>query len=225
MVEVVKEGILLEKTDLEFENEGVLNPAVIREGDSVHVFYRAVQKGNHSTIGYCRLNGPLEVAERWQKPIIIPEFEFESHGVEDGRITKIDDLYYFSYTGYDGVNARGALALSSDLKNFRKSGLIVPEITCAEFVYIAESAGKISEDYYRNPKFNYQSDPFKKVIVWDKNVVFFPRRINGNLVFLHRIRPGIQIVSVKHLNELTPEYWAAYFMNFQDYIVLDPLYK
>ena len=34
MVEVKKEGILLTKTDLEFENEGVLNPAVIREGDS-----------------------------------------------------------------------------------------------------------------------------------------------------------------------------------------------
>jgi len=29
---------LLSKTDLEFENDGVLNPAVIREGDSVHLF-------------------------------------------------------------------------------------------------------------------------------------------------------------------------------------------
>ena len=45
MVKVNKIGILLEKTGLEFENEGVLNPAVIREGDSVHVFYRAVQEG------------------------------------------------------------------------------------------------------------------------------------------------------------------------------------
>jgi predicted GH43/DUF377 family glycosyl hydrolase len=52
MIEVKKEGILLSLTDLEFENEGVLNPAVIREGDNVHLFYRAVQKGNHSSIGY-----------------------------------------------------------------------------------------------------------------------------------------------------------------------------
>ena len=225
MVDVGKEGILLEKTDLEFENEGVLNPAVIREGYNVHIFYRAVKKGNYSSIGYCRLDGPLQLVERWEKPILTSEFDFESHGVEDARITKIDDLYYLSYTGYDGVNARGALAVSTDLVNFKKQGIIVPEITCAEFVYIAESAGRINEDYYRNPKFNYHSDPSRKVILWDKNVVFFPRRINGNLVFMHRIRPGIQIVSVKDLKELTPEFWAGYFMNFQDFIVLDPVYR
>jgi predicted GH43/DUF377 family glycosyl hydrolase len=225
MIEVGREGILLEKTDLEFENEGVLNPAVIREGDNIHVFYRAVQKGNHSSIGYCRLDDPLHIAERWEKPILTPEFDFESHGVEDARITKIDDLYYLTYTGYDGVNARGALAVSTNLINFKKQGIIVPEITCAQFVYIAESAGKINENYYRNPRFNYHSDPSKKVILWDKNVVFFPRRINGNLVFLHRIRPGIQIVSVKDLAELTPFFWAEYFMSFHNYIVLDPVYR
>jgi hypothetical protein len=36
MIKVKKEGVLFTKTNLEFENEGVLNPAVIREGDSVH---------------------------------------------------------------------------------------------------------------------------------------------------------------------------------------------
>ena len=62
MLDVKKEGIIITHTQLEFENEGVLNPAVIRDGDSVHLFYRAVQYGNHSTIGYCRLDGPLTVA-------------------------------------------------------------------------------------------------------------------------------------------------------------------
>lgn len=66
MIKVKKEGIFLTKTDFEFENAGVLNPAVIREGDSVHLFYRAVRKGNFSSIGYCRLDGPLTVAERWE---------------------------------------------------------------------------------------------------------------------------------------------------------------
>ena len=114
MIEVKKEGILLEKTNLEFENEGVLNPAVIRIGDRVHILYRAVQQGNHSTIGYCKLDGPLTVVERWNKPILVPSCEYESHGVEDARIVKIDDLFYLTYTGYDGINARGALALSKD---------------------------------------------------------------------------------------------------------------
>lgn len=225
MIEVIKEGILLEKTNYDFENDGVLNPAVIRIEDDVHIFYRAVRKGNFSSIGYCRLDGPLKVAERWKRPFIISELDFESHGVEDARIVKIDDLYYLTYTGYDGINARGALAISEDLVNFKKHGIIVPTITCAEFVYIAESAGKINEDYYRNPKYNYQADPAKKVLVWDKNVVFFPRRIDGKLVFLHRIRPGIQIASINSLHDLTQEYWVNYFARFEDYIVMDPVYK
>ncbi len=111
---------------------------------------------------------------------------------------KIDDLYYLTYTAYDGTNARGALATSKDMINFKKHGIIVPQITYAEFVFMAETAAKINENYYRNYKFYYQeADPEKKIMLWDKNVIFFPRRINGNLVFLHRIRPGIQIVFCK----------------------------
>jgi len=225
MIKVKKEGVVLSKTDLEFEDEGVLNPAIIREGDSVHMFYRAVHRGNHSSIGYCRLDGPLTVAERWDKPFMVPEFEYESHGVEDARIVKIDDLYYMSYTAYDGTNARGALATSKDLKHFTKQGIIVPPITYAEFVFLAESAGKVNKNYYRNHKFYYRkADPEKKMMLWDKNVIFFPRRINGKLVFLHRIRPGIQIVSISNLQELTKEFWKNYFINLQDHIVLDPVY-
>jgi beta-1,2-mannobiose phosphorylase / 1,2-beta-oligomannan phosphorylase len=225
MIEVKKEGVLLSKTDLEFENEGVLNPAVIRVGDSVHVFYRAVRKGNHSSIGYCRLDGPLTVAERWDKPFMLPEFDYESHGVEDARIVKIDGLYYMTYTGYDGTNARGALAISKDLKHFEKQGIIVPPITYAEFVFLAESAGKVNKNYYRNHKFYYQeADPERKIMLWDKNVVFFPRKINNKLVFFHRIRPGIQVVSVNSVKELTKEFWDNYFFSLQDHIVMDPVH-
>jgi predicted GH43/DUF377 family glycosyl hydrolase len=225
MIPVKKEGILLQKTEFEFENEGVLNPAAIREGDSVHLFYRAVRSGNHSSIGYCRLDGPLTVAERWEKPFMVPEYDYESQGVEDARIVKIDDLYYMTYTGYDGTNARGAVAVSKDLKHFKKQGVIVPPITYAEFVFLAESAGKVNKNYYHNHKFYYQgADPEKKIMLWDKNVIFFPRRINGQLVFLHRIRPGIQIASVKNLKDITKEFWEKYFFDLQNHIVLDPVH-
>ncbi len=225
MIEIKKEGVLLSKTDLEFENEGVLNPAVIREGDNVHLFYRAVRQGNHSSIGYCRLDGPMTIAERWDKPFMVPEFEYESHGIEDPRIVKIDDLFYMTYTGYDGTNARGALATSKDLRHFKKQGIIVPPITYAEFVFLVESAGKVNENYYIDRNFYYKkADPEKKMILWDKNLIFFPRKINGKLVFLHRIRPGIQLVSVKNLKKLTIAFWENYFLNLQEHIVLDPVY-
>jgi predicted GH43/DUF377 family glycosyl hydrolase len=224
MIEVKKEGVILSKTELDFENEGVLNPAAIRIDDQVHIYYRAVSKGNYSSIGYCKLNGPLTVAERWEKPIIVPEFEYESHGVEDPRIVKIDNLYYLTYTAYDGTSALGALATSTDMIHFEKHGIIVPTISYAEFVTLVETGGRVHENYYRDHKFyNPNADP-EKILLWDKNLVFFPRRINGNLVFLHRIRPGIQIVSVKDLHELTKEFWTNYFINLQDHIVLEPVY-
>ena len=224
MIKVKKEGIILSKTDLEFENEGVLNPAAMQEGESVHLFYRSVQKGNFSTIGYCRLDGPLTVAERWNEPFMVPEFEYEKHGVEDPRIVKIDDLYYLSYTAYDGTNARGALATSKDLVHFKKQGLIVPPITFARFISLVQSDG-VDERYYHDNKFyNPVADPEKKVMLWDKNVVFFPRRIKENLVFLHRIRPGIQIVSVKNLADLTMKFWENYFLKLQEHILIDPLF-
>ena len=139
MVVVKKEGIVLEKSSNEFENEGVLNPAVIRVGDSVHMFYRAVRNGNYSSIGYCRFDGPLTLVERWERPIIASEFDYEAHGVEDARIVSIENTYYMTYTAYDGINARGALATSADLLNFTKKGIIVPPITYSEFVDVAKS--------------------------------------------------------------------------------------
>jgi predicted GH43/DUF377 family glycosyl hydrolase len=226
MIEVKKEGVLLEKTELGFENEGVLNPAVISDGGSIHIFYRAVSKGNHSSVGYCRLNGPLTVEERSESPVLFPQFGYESHGVEDPRIVKIDDLYYLTYTAYDGVNALGALAVSKDLKHFEKQGLIVPQITYDEFSHLAGAKGVINEKYLRyNDHRQITENPDKKVFLWDKNVIFFPRRINGKLYFLHRVRPDIQIVAVNNLQELTTDFWQKYFLHLDEGIVLSPKHK
>jgi beta-1,2-mannobiose phosphorylase / 1,2-beta-oligomannan phosphorylase len=226
MIEVKKEGIVLERTSNEFENEAVFNPAVIKRGDSVHMFYRAVAKGGISSIGYCRLDGPLNLVERHTEPLILPSLASESMGVEDPRIVKINDLYYLTYTAYDGTNAQGSLATSTDLRHFEKHGSIVPPISYAKFVAMAEAGGVVHERYYRNHSFYYQAaDPEHKMLLWDKNVIFFPRRINGQLVFLHRIRPGIQIVSIEELSDLTEEFWKQYFDKFHDYIVLDPMHE
>lgn len=226
MIEVKKEGVILHKTTLGFENEGVLNPATIRIGDDVHLFYRAVSKGNYSSIGYCKLNGPLTVAERTDTPILFPQFDYESHGVEDPRIVKVDDLYYLTYTAYDGVNALGALAVSTDLIHFEKKGLVVPQIAYAEFCRLAESKHAIHEKYLRyNKHQGVLENQGKRVMLWDKNVVFFPRRINGKLYFLHRIKPDIQIVCIDHIEHLTSEFWQNYFFHLNDHIVLSSKHK
>ncbi len=223
MIDIKKEGIVLEKTLLGFENDGVLNPGVIKEGSVIHMFYRAVQKGNISTIGYCKMDQPLKVSERKDTPILFSQFEYESQGLEDPRIVKIDDLYYLTYTAYDGINALGALAVSKDLIHFEKLGIIVPQFTYEEFRRLAESKGIINEKYLRfNEQGRIVEKQGKKILVWDKNVIFFPRRINGKLHFLHRIRPDIQIVAINELVELTTDFWGNYFLHLEDYIVLAP---
>jgi predicted GH43/DUF377 family glycosyl hydrolase len=55
-------------------------------------------------------------------------------------------------------------------------------------------------------------------------VIFFPRRINGKLYFLHRVRPDIQIAAVNQLQELTTVFWQSYFLRLNDSIVLSPKY-
>jgi predicted GH43/DUF377 family glycosyl hydrolase len=222
MVEVKKEGIILNKTNLGFENEGVLNPAVIKEGNSVHLFYRAVRKGNYSTIGYCELEGPLKIKYRQDTPVFIPHNNNESQGVEDPRIVKIDNLYYLTYTAYDGINALGALATSIDLKHFERKGLIVPTIVFDEFKRLAECSGKVNKKYFRHAR---HFKPEEKVFLWDKNVIFFPRRINNKLHFLHRIRPGIQLVAVNKIEDLTKEFWENYLLHFNEHIILSTKHK
>jgi predicted GH43/DUF377 family glycosyl hydrolase len=217
MLEVRREGIILEKTELSFEEEAVLNPAIMREDDIIHLFYRAVRNNNHSTIGYCKLGTPLTISERRDKPILSPEYDYESRGVEDPRIVKIDNLYYLTYTAYDGLNALGSLATSSDLEHFHKVGLMVPQIKYEEFKRIIGCKSGINNKYFL---FNREHS-----LLWDKNVIFFPRKINGKLYFLHRIKPDIQIVSVNTLGELTKEFWEEYLFHIDKYIVLSPKYK
>lgn len=225
-IKVKKEGIILHKTNLGFECDGVLNPAVISDGNEIHMFYRAVGKGNYSSIGYCKLSTPLIITERNNTPVIFPQYDYESKGVEDPRITKIDDLYYLTYTAYDGVNALGALAVSKDLKVFTKLGIIVPQISYTKFSRLAKTKANINEKYHRfNERERVIEKHGKDLLLWDKNVIFFPRKINEKFVFLHRIRPDIQIVSVNNLKELTTEFWQNYLLHFDEHIVLTSKYK
>ena len=224
MINIIKEGILLQKTGLDFENEGVLNPAAIRDGEFVHLLYRAVRKGNYSSVGYCKLKGPLFIEHRDVKPLLSPEFDYECHGIEDPRIVKIEDTYYLTFTAYDGINALGCLATSKDLIHFEKRGIIVPQITYEDFNALIGAKGISNEKYYR---YNQHDHIIEKegtqMLIWDKNVIFFPRKIGGKLCFLHRIRPEIQIVtSFDTFEELTPEFWKNYFTHFNDYVVLKP---
>ena len=227
MINVIKHGIILSSTNNVFECEGVLNPAVIKIDNTIHMFYRSLAKGNYSTIGYCKLSSPLVIEQRNELPILFPESDYEFQGLEDPRIVKIDDIYYLTYTAYDGHNALGALATSKDLVNWDKHGILVPRITFEEFELFVKINGIFKQKYIRYN--DYSKSLFKlnkKLYLWDKNFILFPRKINNNFCFIHRIKPDIQIVvNVEKLEDLTIGFWRKYFLNFDKHIMVSPKHK
>lgn len=87
---------------------------------------------------------------------------------------QIEGLYYLTYVAYDGVNALGALALSSDMIHFEKMGIIVPQISYEEFKHLAACQGELDEKYSRYNSHNHLlTISSKNIFVWDKNVIFF----------------------------------------------------
>lgn len=221
-----KYGILLGPTENEFENNGVFNPGIYQEGDTVHILYRAVQHGNLSTIGYAKTDGPHKIKERYNYPLITRDLDYEKQGVEDARIAKIDNTYYILYTAYDGINTLGALATSKDLVHFEKQGIVTPQVNYKEY----ENLVKCCDNKGLNPKYHHYFRLFAEIglvdeehrLLRDKDIVLFPRKINGKFAMLHRIWPGIQIVYFDDWKDLTKTFWEDYIKNLTDYIVLDP---
>ncbi|MDR7212356.1 pesticidal protein Cry7Aa [Flavobacterium piscis] len=222
-----KHGVILEKTERAFEESGVLNPAIYQDENTVHMFYRATKRGNFSTVGYCRLEGPTTVIERNREPVFASEYVYEIHGVEDPRISKIDDLFYLTYVTYDGINACGALAVSKDLKKFKKKGIITPKFILNDFTNLIRKHlqnPSIAKILAFNVERNYPLSEIvqEKLFVWDKNVVLFPKKINGKFVGLHRLFPSIQIFSFEKKKDLTEDFWKDNLKNLPDYLVMEP---
>lgn len=57
-------------------------------------------------------------------PMVQPEIEEESWGMEDPRVTKIEDTYYINYTAVSPQGPATALLSTKDFKKFKRLGII-----------------------------------------------------------------------------------------------------
>ena len=120
------------RSDDPLEAWGVLNPASARGRDGeLYLFPRLVAEGNMSRVGRAvvrfddagvpsaveRLGVALEPDELWEGNV-------RTRGVEDPRITFVPhlDVYVMAYAAYGPYSARVALAVSDDLKSWRRLG-------------------------------------------------------------------------------------------------------
>ncbi len=116
------------------EIEGVLNPAAMRARDGqLYLFPRVVARGNYSRIGIARvlfdsLGDPCGVQR--MGIALQPEAGYElsetGGGCEDPRISYLPSLkqYAMTYTALSRGGPRIALAVSDDLRTWRRMGLV-----------------------------------------------------------------------------------------------------
>ncbi len=222
MIKVSKGKVILEsRPGVEFENNGVLNPACVDKDGVTYMFYRAVRVGNFSTIGLAKIKNGKEIY-RGDKPVLEPEYKYEQHGVEDPRITYMEGKYYLFYTAYDGRSAVVAYAISYDLIKWKKMGVISPQISYDEAEDIFRSSG-VGEKYtYFEERF--RRDKGEGVYLWEKDTALFPKKINGKYAIIHRVLPGIQILYFDDFEQLTQNYWRNYLSNLKKYSILEPKY-
>jgi len=155
---------------------GILNPAATRGPDGdLYLFPRLVATGNYSRIGRARVvfnhaGDPMGIERLGYA--LEPQEPYELRpggggGCEDPRVTWIEPLgfYAMTYVAYGPAGARVAVAVSDDLRSWRRLGLVD---------FAIEPAEGVDFNAYRN-----------------KDASFFPRPAPGpdgreSLALLHR---------------------------------------
>ena len=115
-----------------------------------------------------------------------------------------------TYTAFDGLNALGALAVSTDLNVFEHWGVITP-------LMIENEDGSTNYDRIATSYSEELAIDNNVEFVWDKNVLFFPKKIDGKFYFVHRIKPDILFGNVTDLKEINVAFWEEYLSNLPSY--------
>jgi len=114
-----------------FEVEGVLNPASGRTPDGqLHLLPRLVAEGNVSRVGIARvvLADGVPVGVEREGIVLAPDAGWEHGlhhaGTEDPRTTWVPSLglHVMSYVAFGPLGPRPALAISADLRSWRRIG-------------------------------------------------------------------------------------------------------
>jgi predicted GH43/DUF377 family glycosyl hydrolase len=144
-----------------WECKNVFNPSVIYHNGLFHMHYRAQGVDWISRIGYAlSLDGVHW--NRLRNPVLTPQCEIETKGVEDPRVTEINGIFYMAYCGNapyrEGIEYYGniypMLARSTNLIDWERIGPM--------------TRGEDNKDH-----------------------VLFPRKFNGRFCAFQRRRPAV----------------------------------
>lgn len=187
-----KNPILLPKEENEWECEQVCNPGATIYNGKVYIFYRAGGKDRMksssgwpvSRLGLAISDDGFNIEYRSSEPIFKPEKEnwIGVDGVEDPRITKIDDTYYIIYVLTGFTWDRIALATTKDFKEFKRYGVIMKNIAQRTSALFPE-------------KFNGKYILIHRIIpsIWFSKTVDFKKFTNSKIILTPDILPWCEV--------------------------------
>lgn len=122
------ENPILTKADIPYEVETVHNAAVVKHDDQYIMLFRSHLRTGRSIIGLARSTDGFNFIADHQ-PFLQPDqdgpfADYEAFGVEDPRVTRMEQDYFITYSAYSKNGVRIALAKTRDFNRFEKVALI-----------------------------------------------------------------------------------------------------
>lgn len=129
-----KNPVLEPNLSHDWEKGGVFNCGATIFQNKVLLLYRAI--GDYdtyiSTLGLASSDDGYNF-KRFDDPVMKPEADFEKYGVEDPRITLLEEKYYIAYTAVRTPVPKGdvdyhiGIASTTDFKTFERHGTVINE--------------------------------------------------------------------------------------------------
>jgi predicted GH43/DUF377 family glycosyl hydrolase len=135
-----------------WEALNVFNCGVIFHDDLFHMFYRAQGSDYVSRIGYAVSSDGVRF-NRLQQPVLSPQDEWETRGVEDPRITYLADegRFIMAYTAYSPLGITPMFAESTNLIAWRRIGPLVKGEDNKDHVLFPRKIGGRYVSFHRRP--------------------------------------------------------------------------
>lgn len=136
----------------DWEALNVFNPGVVYHNGLFHLLYRAQGVDYVSHIGYATSTDGVHF-NRLQQPVLSPQDEWETRGVEDPRITYLADegRFIMAYTAYSPLGITPMFAESNNLITWQRIGPLITGEDNKDHVLFPRQIGGRYVSFHRRP--------------------------------------------------------------------------
>jgi predicted GH43/DUF377 family glycosyl hydrolase len=131
---------ILTKKDVPYPVATVHNAAVVKHQNEYIMIFRSHRLNGRSILGLARSSDGFHF-EVVSKPFMTPSDEYDEYGVEDPRITRIEENYLITYSAYSRYGVRVGLARTKNFSQVERVAYITqPDLR--NVVIFPEKIGK-----------------------------------------------------------------------------------